>query len=44
MKKIFTIILSLILSIFSYALDVYVEKVSDGDSFVAKYNGKKNKS
>lgn len=41
MKKIFTIILSLILSIFSYALDVYVEKVSDGDSFVAKYNGKK---
>lgn len=41
MKKIFTIILSLILSIFSYALDVFVEKVSDGDSFVAKYNGKK---
>ncbi|MGK4198981.1 thermonuclease family protein [Fusobacterium sp. HC1336] len=41
MKKIFTIILSLILSIFSYALDAYVEKVSDGDSFVVKANGKK---
>lgn len=41
MKKIFTIILSLIFSIFSYALDAYVEKVSDGDSFLARANGKK---
>lgn len=41
MKKIFTIMLSLIFSIFTYALDGYVVKVSDGDSFMIKSYGKK---
>ncbi len=41
MKKIFVLILMSILSIFSFALDGYVIKVSDGDSFLMKSSGKK---
>lgn len=41
MRKILLIIFTLIISIFSFALDGYVVKVSDGDSFMIKSYGKK---
>lgn len=41
MRKVFTLILSIILSVLSFALEGYVERVSDGDSFVARIDGKK---
>lgn len=41
MKKIWIVVLTFFLSIFSFALDGYVVKVSDGDSFLIKSYGKK---
>ena len=41
MRKLLTLILSIVFSIFSFAIDGYVVKVSDGDSFFMKQNGKK---
>ena len=41
MRKVLLIIFTMIISIFSFALDGYVVKVSDGDSFMIKSYGKK---